>query len=141
MTKNIPNGHEMDQTALKYTNIFHCKTLTNVPKLGTLAIKIYHLAALPKTEHPSELGYWKNEFLSSSKLEQHLSSLGTTFLLSLPKIMSDPIGATSRHWFFSIQHFLRKSKPTLPSALQTRVGVSRHFFGVATFCDRLGNDF
>jgi hypothetical protein len=39
---NIPNGHNIYQMALnrthfiKYTNIFHCKTLKNLPKLGFL---------------------------------------------------------------------------------------------------------
>jgi hypothetical protein len=30
----IPNRHKTDQTAIKYTNIFHCKTLQNLPKFG-----------------------------------------------------------------------------------------------------------
>jgi hypothetical protein len=37
MATKIPNGREVDQTALKYTNIFHCKTLQNLPKLIFLA--------------------------------------------------------------------------------------------------------
>jgi hypothetical protein len=42
---NIPNGHNIYQMALnrthfiKYTNIFHCKTLKNLPKLGFLVWK------------------------------------------------------------------------------------------------------
>jgi hypothetical protein len=39
--QNIPNGHKigipvgrnMDQTVIKYTNIFRCSTLQNLPKL------------------------------------------------------------------------------------------------------------
>jgi hypothetical protein len=47
--KNIPNYHElyqmsikykkdrkMDQVSIKYANIFHCKTLQNLPKFGFL---------------------------------------------------------------------------------------------------------
>jgi hypothetical protein len=36
--KNRQNGH-------KNTNIFHCKTFPNLPKLGFFGLKIYHLAA------------------------------------------------------------------------------------------------
>jgi hypothetical protein len=32
--QNIPNGRNIDQLAIKYTNIFHCKTLQNLPKMG-----------------------------------------------------------------------------------------------------------
>jgi hypothetical protein len=32
----IPNGRKIDQTAIKYTNIFNCKILQNLPKLGFL---------------------------------------------------------------------------------------------------------
>jgi hypothetical protein len=31
-----PNGNKIDQTAIKFTNIFHCKALQNLPKLGFL---------------------------------------------------------------------------------------------------------
>jgi hypothetical protein len=30
---------KVDQMAIKYTNIFHCKTLQNIPKLGFLVRK------------------------------------------------------------------------------------------------------
>jgi hypothetical protein len=30
----MPNGRKVDQMAIKYTNIYHCKTLQNLPKLG-----------------------------------------------------------------------------------------------------------
>jgi hypothetical protein len=35
---NIPisNGHKIDQMVAKYTKIFHCKTLQNLPKFGFL---------------------------------------------------------------------------------------------------------
>jgi hypothetical protein len=33
---NIPNGHYIFQTAIKYTNIFHFKALQNLPKFGFL---------------------------------------------------------------------------------------------------------
>jgi hypothetical protein len=29
----------MDQVSIKYTNIFHCKTLQNLPKFGFLVLK------------------------------------------------------------------------------------------------------
>jgi hypothetical protein len=37
--QNLPNFHElknrkMDQVSIKYTNIFHCKTLQNLPQFG-----------------------------------------------------------------------------------------------------------
>jgi hypothetical protein len=39
MAVNIPNSCEMDQIAITNTNIFHCKTLHNLPKLEFLAWK------------------------------------------------------------------------------------------------------
>jgi hypothetical protein len=30
----LPNDRKIDQIAIKYTNIFHHKTLQNLPKLG-----------------------------------------------------------------------------------------------------------
>jgi hypothetical protein len=38
-TIGIPNVRIIDQMATKYTNIFHCKTLQNLPKLGFLVRK------------------------------------------------------------------------------------------------------
>jgi hypothetical protein len=32
--QNIPNGCKIDQMAINYTNIFHCKALQNLPKVG-----------------------------------------------------------------------------------------------------------
>jgi hypothetical protein len=34
------------QNDTKYIDIFHCKTLQNLPKLGFFGLKIYHLATL-----------------------------------------------------------------------------------------------
>jgi hypothetical protein len=34
---------------IKYTNIFHCKALQNLPKLGFFGLKIHHLATLFET--------------------------------------------------------------------------------------------
>jgi hypothetical protein len=31
--KILPDGNQIDQMVIKYTNIFHCKTLQNLPKL------------------------------------------------------------------------------------------------------------
>jgi hypothetical protein len=39
LPQKIPNGRKIDQTAKKYTNIFNCKTLHNLPKLGFLVWK------------------------------------------------------------------------------------------------------
>jgi hypothetical protein len=36
---------------IKYTNIFHCKSLQNLPKLGFLGLKIYHLATVHVVRH------------------------------------------------------------------------------------------
>jgi hypothetical protein len=47
--ENIPNGSKIDQMAITYTNIFHCKALQNLPKLGFLGLKICHLATLSLT--------------------------------------------------------------------------------------------
>jgi hypothetical protein len=41
----ISNGGKIGRMAIKCT-IFHCKTLQNLPKLGFLVLKIYHLATL-----------------------------------------------------------------------------------------------
>jgi hypothetical protein len=40
----------MDQVFIKYTDIFHCKTLQNLPKFGFLGLKTNHLATLRATE-------------------------------------------------------------------------------------------
>jgi hypothetical protein len=40
---NLRNGSKRDQMAIKYTSIFRCKTLQNLPKVG---LKKYHLATL-----------------------------------------------------------------------------------------------
>jgi hypothetical protein len=37
--QNIQNGRKMDQMAINYTNIFHCNTLQNLPKMGFLVWK------------------------------------------------------------------------------------------------------
>jgi hypothetical protein len=34
-----PNGRKVDQTAIKHTDIFHYKSLQNLPKLGFLVLK------------------------------------------------------------------------------------------------------
>jgi hypothetical protein len=43
---NIPYGRKIFQMATKHTNIFHFKTLQNLPKFGFFGLKIYHLATL-----------------------------------------------------------------------------------------------
>jgi hypothetical protein len=37
--KNISNGRKIDQMYIKYSNIFHCETFRNFPKLGFLVSK------------------------------------------------------------------------------------------------------
>jgi hypothetical protein len=44
MQYNIPNGDKIYQKAIKCTNIFNCKTLQNLPKIGNFRLKVYHLA-------------------------------------------------------------------------------------------------
>jgi hypothetical protein len=34
-----PNGLKINQMVIKYINIFHCKTLQNLPQLGFLVLK------------------------------------------------------------------------------------------------------
>jgi hypothetical protein len=38
---------KIDQMAVKYSNIFHCNTLQNLPKTGIFGSKICHLATQP----------------------------------------------------------------------------------------------
>jgi hypothetical protein len=35
-SQTVPNGRKIDQMAIKYTNIFHCKPLKKLPKFGLL---------------------------------------------------------------------------------------------------------
>jgi hypothetical protein len=42
---NIRNVSKIDLTAIKFTSIFHCKTLKKLPKFGFFGLKIYHLAS------------------------------------------------------------------------------------------------
>jgi hypothetical protein len=46
MATNISNGRKIDQMFIKYTNIFHCKTFQNLPKLEFLVWNTNHLATL-----------------------------------------------------------------------------------------------
>jgi hypothetical protein len=43
---NMANGRKIYQMDIKYTNIFHCKALQNLPKICIFGLKIYHLATL-----------------------------------------------------------------------------------------------
>jgi hypothetical protein len=43
---NIKNGSKIDGISIKFTNMFHRKTLQNFPKLALLGLKIYYLATL-----------------------------------------------------------------------------------------------
>jgi hypothetical protein len=46
---HIPDGNKIYQMASKETNIYHCKTLQNLPKLFFF-LKICHLATLMQTD-------------------------------------------------------------------------------------------
>jgi hypothetical protein len=46
MVTKISNCRKIDQMATKYTDIFPCKTLRNLPKIGIFGSTICHLAAL-----------------------------------------------------------------------------------------------
>jgi hypothetical protein len=46
MPQNLLYGRKIDQMAIKYTNIVHCKTLENSPKLKFFGLKIYHQYAI-----------------------------------------------------------------------------------------------
>jgi hypothetical protein len=46
MATKYTNGHRMDQMAIKYTKICHCKSLRNLPKIMIFGFKICHLATL-----------------------------------------------------------------------------------------------
>jgi hypothetical protein len=64
----IPNGHKLPvyQTAVKYTKIFHSKTLLNIPKLGFFGLKINHLATLITTESKDSQDIRETVFYNTS---------------------------------------------------------------------------
>jgi hypothetical protein len=49
MPKNITKDRKMDQASIKYTIIFHCNTLQNLPKFGFFGLKTNRLATLHRT--------------------------------------------------------------------------------------------
>jgi hypothetical protein len=53
LPQNIPNGWKIYQMATKYTNIFHCKNLQNLPEIEIFGLKINHLATLVLGAHGS----------------------------------------------------------------------------------------
>jgi hypothetical protein len=56
----VPNGSKIDEMSIKLTNIVHCKTLQNLPKLALhMGLKIFHLATLS----PSRRMFTANLFL------------------------------------------------------------------------------
>jgi hypothetical protein len=55
MAINIRNGIKRDPMETKFTNIFQCKTLQNLPKIGIFGLKIYHLATLLALTASNEL--------------------------------------------------------------------------------------
>jgi hypothetical protein len=46
---NTPIGRKIDQITIKYTNIFHCKTLQKFSQRGIFGLKFFHLAILQQT--------------------------------------------------------------------------------------------
>jgi hypothetical protein len=42
----IPNGHNIFQTAIEYTNLFHSNALQKIAQIEIFGVKIYHLATL-----------------------------------------------------------------------------------------------
>jgi hypothetical protein len=44
--KNAPNGLQIYQMVIKFTNIFHCKALQKFTQIGIFGLEIYHLATL-----------------------------------------------------------------------------------------------
>jgi hypothetical protein len=40
----MPDGHKIDQMAIKYTNNFHRNTLQNFTQIGIFGLKTIHLA-------------------------------------------------------------------------------------------------
>jgi hypothetical protein len=51
MSKNITKERKLDQVPIKYTDIFHCKTLQNFPKIWIFGFKTNHLATLSAIPH------------------------------------------------------------------------------------------
>jgi hypothetical protein len=47
----IPNGRKINQMAIKYTNLFHCKTFLNL-LIFLVFLKIRHLATPLSTGNP-----------------------------------------------------------------------------------------
>jgi hypothetical protein len=49
--------------AVKYTHIYHCKTLQSLPKAWLFGLKISHLATLVKTPRVAKRGLKTKMFL------------------------------------------------------------------------------
>jgi hypothetical protein len=45
-TESVPDGSEIYQIPIKYSNTLNSKALQNAPKIGMFDMKKYHLAAL-----------------------------------------------------------------------------------------------
>jgi hypothetical protein len=59
--QHIPNGRKIDQTAIKYINVSHCKSLWYLnTQIGIFGLKICHLATLLPTE-PTNVSLQKQQ--------------------------------------------------------------------------------
>jgi hypothetical protein len=43
--------------AKEYTNLFHSNTLQNLPKVGFIGLKVYHLATVVSTRKYQKIGF------------------------------------------------------------------------------------
>jgi hypothetical protein len=69
--------------AIKYTKIFHCKILQNLPKLWTFGLKIYHLATLLETRFLS--AGWQRLFLCTNRCIRVATRVARCFIFK-PKL-------------------------------------------------------
>jgi hypothetical protein len=64
--QNIPNGCKIDEMSIKFTNIFYCKTLQNLPKLEFLVWKYTiwqpRFRIHPVIFSPSSESFWAKHF-------------------------------------------------------------------------------
>jgi hypothetical protein len=54
MGENRPNKHKIYQMVTKYTNIFHCKTFQNLPKLGFFWLENIPSGSLDEKVNPKK---------------------------------------------------------------------------------------
>jgi hypothetical protein len=84
---------KIDQIVIKFTNIFLCKTLQNLPKLEFLVKKLYHLAAMYPPVQSKEMSL--KQHLRKCTLESLLGSTKAKNLYVLVTGMYVPISTVS----------------------------------------------